>query len=97
MIRRMKLPVLVRRFSAAVKAPVPDSKIEVFVDGASVMVEPGIAVIQACEQAGKDIPRFCYHERLSVAGNVYPDFSNMLVSNVPSGARARPKASCVVR
>jgi NADH dehydrogenase (ubiquinone) Fe-S protein 1 len=51
-------------------APPPTSLIEVFVDGVSVMVEPGIALIQACEQAGKDIPRFCYHDRLSVAGNV---------------------------
>jgi NADH dehydrogenase (ubiquinone) Fe-S protein 1 len=51
-------------------APPPPKLIEVFVDGVSVMVEPGIALIQACEQAGKDIPRFCYHDRLSVAGNV---------------------------
>ena len=39
------------------------------IDGAEITVEPGSTVLQACEQAGKDIPRFCYHERLSVAGN----------------------------
>ncbi|CEG69577.1 Putative NADH-ubiquinone oxidoreductase 78 kDa subunit, mitochondrial [Rhizopus microsporus] len=33
------------------------------------MIEKGAALIQACEKAGADIPRFCYHERLSVAGN----------------------------
>ncbi|XP_007546595.1 NADH-ubiquinone oxidoreductase 75 kDa subunit, mitochondrial isoform X2 [Poecilia formosa] len=33
------------------------------------MVEPGTTVLQACEKAGMQIPRFCYHERLSVAGN----------------------------
>uniref|UniRef100_A0A8C0MU02 NADH-ubiquinone oxidoreductase 75 kDa subunit, mitochondrial n=1 Tax=Canis lupus familiaris TaxID=9615 RepID=A0A8C0MU02_CANLF len=43
--------------------------IEVFVDGQSVMVEPGTTVLQACEKVGMQIPRFCYHERLSIAGN----------------------------
>ncbi|CAB1328535.1 unnamed protein product, partial [Coregonus sp. 'balchen'] len=33
------------------------------------MVEPGTTVLQACEKVGVQIPRFCYHERLSVAGN----------------------------
>ncbi len=39
------------------------------VDGIEVTVEPGTSLLQACEQAGKEIPRFCYHERLSIAGN----------------------------
>ncbi|KAJ8282161.1 hypothetical protein COCON_G00046800 [Conger conger] len=43
--------------------------VEVFVDGKPVMVEPGTTVLQACERMGVQIPRFCYHERLSVAGN----------------------------
>ncbi|XP_056145660.1 NADH-ubiquinone oxidoreductase 75 kDa subunit, mitochondrial-like isoform X2 [Lampris incognitus] len=43
--------------------------LEVFVDGTPVMVEPGTTVLQACEKVGMQIPRFCYHERLSVAGN----------------------------
>ncbi|KAG0264033.1 NADH dehydrogenase (ubiquinone) 78K chain precursor, 5-prime end [Actinomortierella ambigua] len=46
-----------------------NDEVEVFVDGKSVMVEAGSAAIQACEKAGVHIPRFCYHERLSVAGN----------------------------
>ena len=43
--------------------------IELFVDGKAVQVEQGSALIQACEAAGVEIPRFCYHERLAVAGN----------------------------
>ncbi|MDB5317067.1 MAG: NADH-quinone oxidoreductase subunit [Rhodospirillales bacterium] len=39
------------------------------VDGIEVEVPNGASVIQACEAAGIEIPRFCYHERLSVAGN----------------------------
>jgi NADH-quinone oxidoreductase subunit G len=39
------------------------------IDGIEVTVEPGTTVLQACEIAGKEIPRFCYHERLSIAGN----------------------------
>ena len=39
------------------------------VDGVEIEVPVGITVLQACEMAGKEIPRFCYHERLSIAGN----------------------------
>ncbi|MDN3567704.1 NADH-quinone oxidoreductase subunit NuoG [Paeniroseomonas aquatica] len=42
---------------------------KVTVDGIEVEVPNGVSVLQACEAAGKEIPRFCYHERLSVAGN----------------------------
>ncbi|MBY0335015.1 MAG: NADH-quinone oxidoreductase subunit NuoG [Acetobacteraceae bacterium] len=42
---------------------------KVTVDGIEVEVPSGASVLQACEAAGKEIPRFCYHERLSVAGN----------------------------
>ena len=39
------------------------------IDGVEIEVPAGYSVLQACEQAGVEIPRFCYHERLSVAGN----------------------------
>ncbi len=39
------------------------------IDGVEIEVKPGLTVLQACEQAGIEIPRFCYHERLSIAGN----------------------------
>jgi NADH-quinone oxidoreductase subunit G len=39
------------------------------VDGIEVEVPNGSNVLQACEAAGIEVPRFCYHDRLSVAGN----------------------------
>ena len=39
------------------------------IDGQEIEVQDGITVLQACEQVGVEIPRFCYHERLSIAGN----------------------------
>ena len=39
------------------------------IDGREIEVPDGLTVLQACELAGVEIPRFCYHERLSVAGN----------------------------
>ena len=39
------------------------------IDGQEIEVPAGSTVLQACEQAGREIPRFCYHERLSIAGN----------------------------
>ena len=42
---------------------------KVTVDGIEVEVPAGSNVLQACEAAGKEVPRFCYHDRLSVAGN----------------------------
>ena len=39
------------------------------VNDIDIVVEDGLTVLQACEQAGAEIPRFCYHEKLSIAGN----------------------------
>ena len=39
------------------------------VNDIEVEVEDGLTVLQACEKAGAEIPRFCYHEKLSIAGN----------------------------
>ncbi len=41
----------------------------IIIDGKEILVEPGTTILQACEMAGVEIPRFCYHERLSIAGN----------------------------
>ncbi|XP_026219856.1 NADH-ubiquinone oxidoreductase 75 kDa subunit, mitochondrial-like [Anabas testudineus] len=78
----LRLPTVGRALAGAAKAsssaactpvrtPVraASNMVEVFVDGKPVEVEPGTTVLQACEKAGIQIPRFCYHERLSVAGN----------------------------
>jgi NADH-quinone oxidoreductase subunit G len=42
---------------------------QLIIDGKAIEVEDGLTLLQACEQAGVEIPRFCYHERLSIAGN----------------------------
>jgi NADH-quinone oxidoreductase subunit G len=47
-------------------------------------------VLQACELAGKEIPRFCYHERLSIAGNC-----RMCLVEVAPGP-PKPQASCAL-
>jgi len=43
--------------------------IEIFINNNKVLVEKNLTVLQACEQVNLNIPRFCYHEQLSVAGN----------------------------
>lgn len=63
---------------------------KVTVDGVELEVEAGVTVLQACEQAGKEIPRFCYHERLSVAGNC-----RMCLVEVKPGP-PKPAASCAL-
>lgn len=55
-----------RKSTAANPAP---ELVEVFINDKPVFVEPGTTVLQACAAAGVEIPRFCYHERLSIAGN----------------------------
>src|ERR1700752_5516589 len=42
---------------------------KLIIDGKEHEVPAGLTLIQACELAGIEIPRFCYHERLSIAGN----------------------------
>ena len=43
--------------------------IEVIIDNEKIKVEPGTTILQACEKIGIEIPIFCYHEKLSIAGN----------------------------
>lgn len=45
------------------------AEIELEIDGKTVKIEQGAALIQACEKAGAHIPRYCYHEKLQIAGN----------------------------
>ena len=42
---------------------------KVIIDEVELLVEGSMTLIQACEEAGIEIPRFCYHVRLSIAGN----------------------------
>jgi NADH-quinone oxidoreductase subunit G len=63
---------------------------KVTVDGQEIEVPAGATVLQACELAGKEIPRFCYHERLSIAGNC-----RMCLVEVSPGP-PKPQASCAL-
>ncbi|EGD58919.1 NADH dehydrogenase subunit G [Novosphingobium nitrogenifigens DSM 19370] len=63
---------------------------KVKVDGVEIEVPAGATVLQACELAGKEIPRFCYHERLSIAGNC-----RMCLVEVKPGP-PKPQASCAL-
>ncbi|GAB0133838.1 hypothetical protein EsDP_00002232 [Epichloe bromicola] len=49
--------------------PRRQAEVELTVDGKKVSIEAGSALIQACEKAGVTIPRYCYHEKLMIAGN----------------------------
>ncbi len=60
------------------------------VDGVAVEVSAGATVLHACEAAGREIPRFCYHERLSIAGNC-----RMCLVEVKPGP-PKPQASCAL-
>ena len=42
---------------------------KIIIDGKEMEVDGAMTLIQACEQTGVEVPRFCYHERLSIAGN----------------------------
>jgi NADH-quinone oxidoreductase subunit G len=60
------------------------------VNGVEVEFEPGMTVLQVAERAGEEIPRFCYHERLSIAGNC-----RMCLVEVKPGP-PKPQASCAL-
>jgi NADH-quinone oxidoreductase subunit G len=60
------------------------------VDDIEIDVPPDYSLLQACEEAGVEIPRFCYHERLSIAGNC-----RMCLVEVKGGP-PKPTASCAV-
>ena len=66
------------------------------IDGIELEVEPGITVLQACEQAGAEIPRFCYHERLAIAGNCRMCLVSMERAPKPIASCAMPAADGMV-
>ncbi len=63
---------------------------KLIIDGVEVDVPPDYTLIQACEAAGAEIPRFCFHERLSIAGNC-----RMCLVEVKGGP-PKPQASCAL-
>jgi len=64
---------------------------KVIIDGTEIEVDGAMTLIQACEVAGVEIPRFCYHERLSIAGNC-----RMCLVEVVGGP-PKPAASCAMQ
>jgi NADH-quinone oxidoreductase subunit G len=63
---------------------------KILVDGVEVDVPPEFTLLQACEEAGAEVPRFCFHERLSIAGNC-----RMCLVEVKGGP-PKPQASCAL-
>ena len=66
------------------------------VNDIDIEVEDGLTVLQACEQAGAEIPRFCYHEKLSIAGNCRMCLVEMEKSPKPIASCAMPAAEGMV-
>ena len=64
---------------------------KIIIDGNELEVDGAMTLIQACEQAGVEVPRFCYHERLSIAGNC-----RMCLVEVVGGP-PKPAASCAMQ
>ena len=64
---------------------------KIIIDDQEVEVDGAMTLIQACEQAGIEIPRFCYHERLSIAGNC-----RMCLVEIVGGP-PKPAASCAMQ
>jgi len=63
----------------------------IFIDDNEIEVDSAMTLIQACEQAGIEVPRFCYHERLTIAGNC-----RMCLVEVVGGP-PKPAASCAMQ
>jgi len=87
----LKLPALSRTplSKAARGMSGAPQKLECFIDGKKVLVDPGTTVLQAAAMVGVEIPRFCYHDRLSIAGNC-----RMCLVEVEKSAK--PVAACAM-
>jgi len=64
---------------------------KIIIDGQEVEVNGAMTLLQACEVAGVEVPRFCYHERLTIAGNC-----RMCLVEVVGGP-PKPAASCAMQ
>ena len=64
---------------------------KIIIDDQEIEVEGAMTLIQACEQVGVEVPRFCYHERLTIAGNC-----RMCLVEVVGGP-PKPAASCATK
>jgi len=80
---------LVKAVNSLHTSPASTQKLECFIDGKKVLVDPGTTVLQAAAMVGVEIPRFCYHDRLSIAGNC-----RMCLVEVEKSAK--PVAACAM-
>jgi|TARA_B110000438_G_scaffold276470_1_gene298290 NADH-quinone oxidoreductase subunit G len=65
---------------------------KIFINNKEIDFEEGMTVLQACELAGAEVPRFCYHERLSIAGNCRMCLVEIEKSPKPIASCAMPAA-----
>lgn len=86
---RVLSPARLAAISARAQSTEQPELLEVFIDDNPVYVEPGTTVLQAAAKAGIDIPRFCYHDRLSIAGNC-----RMCLVEIERSPK--PQASCAM-
>jgi len=84
-IRTLNTRLSIRAFSTA--PPPPPATVDIFVNDRKTTVPNGATVLQAAAIAGIEIPRFCFHQRLSIAGNC-----RMCLVEVTGSAK--PVASC---
>ena len=81
----------IRRLTAESRLPRGDQRVsKIIIDGKELDVPAEYTLLQACEAAGAEIPRFCFHERLSIAGNC-----RMCLVEVKGGP-PKPTASCAM-
>jgi len=65
-------------------------KIRIFINDEAVFIPPSLTILQACQSVGIDIPRFCYHEALSIAGNCRMCLVEVAKSPKPVASCAMP-------
>ncbi|RWS27599.1 NADH-ubiquinone oxidoreductase subunit G-like protein [Leptotrombidium deliense] len=87
--RRASTTDIKKQTAAAATNQEKPKLLEVFIDDKKVLVEPGTTILEAAAMVGVEIPRFCYHERLSVAGNC-----RMCLVEVEKSVK--PVASCAM-
>ena len=70
--------------------------IKLKINDKNIEIEDGLTVLQACEKAGVEIPRFCYHEKLSIAGNCRMCLVEMEKSPKPVASCAMPASEGMI-
>ena len=80
-------------------APPARRNVDLFINDMNVSVQEGTTIIQACDSVGIYIPRFCYHEELSIAGNCRMCLVEVAKSLKPIASCAMPVSpgmSCLI-